>query len=296
MLEQADIVRHAVSALGNGGEDVQYPGVELAGIGLARDGKDLFKPEFRGDHAVHFVDLLPVAVEEVQEGGFRSGGPAASEELQFGEDPVQFFEIGHEILDPEGGSLSDCDELGGLIVGISEGREGPVLHGELREGLCRGEQFSPDMPQRLPVKDDIGVVGDVAAGGAEVDDPGGGGSGESVGVDMGHDVVADLPLPGVRGVEVDVVDIGLQFSDLLFGDRQAELRFRSRQRDPQASPRADALPGGKQAQHGFGGVAGGQGGFVPVSHGLCSLVGNPAVRIGRGLRTFRLFYQYFTLK
>lgn len=59
---------------------------------------------------------------------------------------------------------------------------------------------------------------------------------------MAHDIMADLTLPGLRHVVVDVVHMGLHLRNLLIRDdrpavlAQAQLLLRLRQGDPQPPP------------------------------------------------------------
>ena len=64
-------------------------------------------------------------------------------------------------------------------------------------------------------QDQVGVVGDVAARGAQVNDRPGSGAQVAVGVHVGHHVVPQLLLVSGGGGEIDVVDVGRQFGDLL---------------------------------------------------------------------------------
>ena len=54
----------------------------------------------------------------------------------------------------------------------------------------------------------------------------------AVGVDVGHDIMAHLPLPCGGHLVVDVGDVGLQLLHLPGGDGQAQLMLRSSQRHP----------------------------------------------------------------
>ena len=65
-----------------------------------------------------------------------------------------------------------------------------------------------------------------------MDDPRRGGGRQTVGVDMGHHVMADFLFPLLRGSVVDVGDVGFQFRHLLCGDGQAQLVLRPGQLHP----------------------------------------------------------------
>ena len=262
MLEKADVVGHAVAALGNGGEAVQDAAVRLSGIGLATDGITLLKAEFCGDLPVHLVNLGAVSIEQVHKAGLCAGGAPAAQELHVVQDEVQLLQVGEQVLHPEGGPLAHRHQLGGLIVGIAQGGGGLVLLCKFTEVRHHSQQLSPEIPQALPVDDEIRVVGDIAAGGPQVDDPRGGGGRLAVGVDVGHHVVADLLLPRRSRLIVDVGDVGLQLRHLLRGDGQAQIVLCPGQGHPQPPPGLKAHVGGEQVQHERRGVPGRQGGFV----------------------------------
>ncbi len=264
MLEQADVVCHSVSALSHGAEAVQNPAVHLPGVGLAANREGLFKAELPGDPPVHLVDFGPVSLKEVQEAGLRAGGPSASQEFQVLQHKVQLLQVRQEILHPEGGPLAHRDQLGGLIVGVAQGRGVRVLPGELREVPQQGQKALPEIPQALTVEDEVGVVGDIAAGGPQVDDARGGGRGRAVGVDVGHHVMPDFLFPPGSQLEVDVGEMVLQLLHLFRRHGQAQLMLRPGQGHPQPPPGLDAGFGGEEVQHELRRIAGGEGGFVAV--------------------------------
>ena len=218
MLKETDVVCHAVTALGHGGEDVQNSAVHLAGIGLAADGETPLKAELRADLPVHLVDLGAIAVKEVQEAGLRAGSAPAAQEFEVPQDKVQLLQVRQKILHPQRGPLAHRHQLGGLIVGVAQGGGGLVALCELGEVRHHRQQLAPEIPEPLPVNHQIRVVGDIAAGGSQVDNAGGGGSGLAIGIHMGHDVMADLPLPLGGGLVVNVGDVGFQLCHLLRGD------------------------------------------------------------------------------
>jgi hypothetical protein len=57
---------------------------------------------------------------------------------------------------------------------------------------------------------------------------------------MGHHVVAQFALMARRGLEVDVLGVGLQLGNLFGADRQAQLALTLGERDPQRAPSLDA--------------------------------------------------------
>ena len=96
------------------------------------------------------------------------------------------------------------------------------------------------------MQDQVGVVGHVATGRAQVDDRPRRRGGVAEGMDVGHHVVPEPALVGARRLEVDVVDLRAQLGDLRLGDLQAELALRLGQRDPEPSPGRDPAPAGPE--------------------------------------------------
>ena len=232
VLQQADVSGHAIGALGDGAEAAQDAAVHLAGVGLAAHGEALRKAELGGDAAVHLVDLLLVAVEEIHEAGLGAGGATAAQKFQAGEQGVQLLHVGEEVLHPQGGPLAHRHRLGGLIVGVAQGGDGGIAPGEGGQIRQHRQQLTPEIAQGVPVEDQVGVVGDVAAGGPQMEDAGGRRGRLAVGVDVGHDIMAHLPLPCGGHLVVDVGDVGLQLLHLPGGDGQTQLMLRSGQRHP----------------------------------------------------------------
>ena len=103
--------------------------------------------------------------------------------------------------------------------------------------------------QTLPQKQEIGIVGYVAARGPEVDDRPRGGANVAVGVHVRHHIVPEAAFVAVGSGKVDVVDVGLQLGDLLGGDGQAELGLGLGQGYPKPSPSAELALRAPQLTH-----------------------------------------------
>ncbi len=99
-------------------------------------------------------------------------------------------------------------------MGIAQSGQGLVFRCEPAQIPQDRAKLAPEVLQSVPVKDEIGVVGDVAAGGPQVDDARGGGRGLAEGIDVGHHVMADFLFPLRRAVVVDVGDVGGQLVHL----------------------------------------------------------------------------------
>jgi len=83
------------------------------------------------------------------------------------------------------------------------------------------EESGADELEGLSHLDEVGVVADEGGGGAEVDDGSRVGSGVAEGVDVGHDVVAELFFVFGGFCEVDVFEVLVHLLELFGGDGQA---------------------------------------------------------------------------
>ena len=77
----------------------------------------------------------------------------------------------------------------------------------------------------------------------------------AVGIDVRHDVVADLLFLGGDDVVINIVHVRAELLDLFAGDGQAQLHLGLGQRDPKPAPGAVARVVGKEFQHRRGGVS-----------------------------------------
>ena len=172
-----------------------------------------------------FFDLLLVALEELHEAGLRSGRSfdAAEPEFVYGE--LDVFKIELQVLEPKRGALADGRELRGLQVREAQSRHLAVLVREGGQGFHDVHQMVGNEFQGIPVDDEVGVVGDVAAGGAEMDYAGRALSLVAVGLDVSHDVVAHFSFVFFRDVEIDVGRVFLQFLNLLFSYGESQFAF-----------------------------------------------------------------------
>ena len=88
----------------------------------------------------------------------------------------------------------------------------------------------------------------------------------AVGFDMSHNVVSYLGLVLFSLIVVDIVNVVLQFFNLLVGDVDSEFFFTFGKRHPQLSPGRELSVGGKNLLHFITRVSGTQRVFVNVSH------------------------------
>ena len=205
--------------MGDGGQAVQDSAVRLAGIGLAADIKAVIKSKFFAELLVKLFHLCVVIVKQFHKAGFRSCGAAAAEKFHGGENVIQFLQVGVKVLQPQRGPLAHRHQLGGLIVGIAQGGHGLIGSGEVGQVGHNAQQFLAQVPQSLTIEDQVRIIGYIAAGGTQVNDPGGRWGHLPIGIDVGHYIMPHFLFTPCRTVEVDVIHMGLQFGHLRSGDR-----------------------------------------------------------------------------
>ena len=152
-----------------------------------------------------------------------------------------------------------------------------MLLGQCGQPIDHRGQPAGEHLQAVAHQHQVGVVGDVATGGAEMDDAFGCWALIAVGVDVGHHVVPQAPFVGFGGGEIDFVDVLLEFRDLLGLDRQAQFGFGFGQPDPELAPGAEFFVVAPEAAHLLGRRSGGLGGFRKT-RGTCK---GPGARIER---------------
>ena len=121
-------------------------------------------------------------------------------------------------------------------MGKAQGRERPIGFGKAGKGVEDADQLIPNQDQALPHQYNVCVVPHIAACGAQMDDGHRLGALCAVGVNMSHDVVAQLLLFFRRHLVVDIVYVGLQLLHLLLRNRQTKLHLRPRKSHPQPAP------------------------------------------------------------
>ena len=145
-----------------------------------------------------------VAVKEFKEAGLGAGSAFDTAERQIGKFIFQPLKIQHKILQIQAEAFADRGQLGGLIVRKPERGHIFVLHGELGKVVKKFEHLAANEFKTVAHLNKFGIIRNIAAGGAEVDDPGSAGRSLSIGIDVGHDVVAHLPLPRFGAGKISV--------------------------------------------------------------------------------------------
>ena len=126
-------------------------------------------------------------------------------------------------------------------------------------GLGERHQHGGDPPEQdlhpLPHQQEIGVVRDVGARGAEVQERPRRRRLLAQEMDVRHHVVAQALLVLRRAVEIRVVEVGAQLAQGVVGDGEPQLLLALHQGEPQATPQTDAASLAPQRLHRRRGVA-----------------------------------------
>jgi hypothetical protein len=118
-----------------------------------------------------------------------------------------------------------------------------------------GDQPAQDKTQAFADDQQVGVVGDERAGGAEMDEGASRRRLVSKGMDVRHDVVPELLLVRGRDREVGVVEMRAHRFECRFGNRESQLPLGLGECEPETAPEPDAVRGAPQLLHRGGGVA-----------------------------------------
>src|SRR5690606_8131136 len=137
------------------------------------------------------------------------------------------------------GTLADRGRLRRLEVRVAERRQVAVLARKVGERRNRCDQPLPHEQQRLPVLQQLRVVGDVCAGRAQVDVGPGRRCHLAEVMDVRHHVVAQLLFQLRRTGEVQRIEVRAHGGDRLVADVDAQLLLGFRKRQPQPAPHAE---------------------------------------------------------
>ena len=262
MRHKAKIGGHFVHGLRDAGQDAEYLRVDLARVCLPGDRHAGGKAHLLRDTALELVYLFRVAVEERQKACAGAGGALAAEKPQVVKLVFEPVEIHYKILEPQARPLSRRGGLRRLEMRVRERRHVPVPAGEIRQRGDGVHEERTDAPKPFPELDDIGVVPDVAARRAEVDDGLCPGAGVAVGADVRHHVVAQPAFVFGGLFVVDVINMRAHFGNLVVRDGKPQLLFALREGDPELPPGGEFEVGREDALHFPRGISGAQGVFV----------------------------------
>ena len=236
VLEHTDVVRELMGGLGDAGEHAEHAEIDLTAVGLTGYRIAGRKAHLLCDHLVELTALRMIAVEQLEERRLCAGGALGAEELQGAEYILEILEVKHELIQPQGRTLTDRRRLCRLEVGVRKRRHILILHRELAELVDDIHELLMHELETLPHDDDIGVIADIAGGRTEVDDALRVRALYTVCVHMAHNIVTHFLLTCLRNLIVDLILMCLQLIDLLLCDVETQLMLRLCQCDPELSP------------------------------------------------------------
>ena len=136
--------------------------------------------------------------------------------------------------------------------------------GEFPQAGQHGHQPIADQRETFAHQQQVGVVGHVTAGGAEMDDRTSVWAAIAERMHVGHDIVPQFAFVALGGRKVDVIDRGPHLRNLRLTDIEPQFRFGLGQRYPQSAPSTELALIAPEFRHGGGGIAGDQRVFVAV--------------------------------
>ena len=116
------------------------------------------------------LDLGVVAVEKGQEARLSARRALDAQELELGRSAARSRPDRGPVRGTRASPACRRSQAGRAENGCNPGREDPSTAGELGEGVDRAASRSRTSPQPFAGQDQVGVIGDVATGRAEVDD------------------------------------------------------------------------------------------------------------------------------
>jgi hypothetical protein len=255
VLQQPQIGGELRRRRGDARQHREHLRVELACVGLPRDGEHAIEAKLLRDATVELAHLGVVAAEQLEEARLRPGRPFHAPELERLETVQQLRGVEQQVLHPQRHALADRGELRRLEVGVRETGQGAVAPRGFAEGHeHRGDTAEQDL-QRFAHQQQVGVVRDIRARGAEMQVRARGGRLIGEMMDVRHHIVPQ-PLLVIRGaVQVRVVEVRRDLPDRGVGDVEPELPLRLEQRQPQPAPQADAPAVAPQILHRGRGIA-----------------------------------------
>ena len=143
------------SETSQGSQDV---GVDFSRVGLTGDGVSVGQAGQLGDALVEGFDLVVVPVKEGQEASLGPRGPLDASETDIVPGALEVPQVPQEFLNPEGGSLTDGSQLGGLEMGETKGGQVTVSLGKLGETRDDSGQLGQEDIESVSEEDQVGVA------------------------------------------------------------------------------------------------------------------------------------------
>jgi len=208
-----------------------------------------------------------VSLKEFDKGGLGADRTLGAPRLDLRFQVLKVVEIHEKILNIQGVTLANRGGLGRLIMGVAQGCQALVLATESGQVGNDIHQALLNELQTLFLEKQIGVAADKLRSCAEMDNRLGSGALETIGIDMSHDIVADLLFLGRGHLEIDIRGMGPQFIEHSAGNDIGKTHFMLGlgQGDPAAAPGFKLGAFGKKLLHLAAGVAADQGLLIDIT-------------------------------
>ena len=234
MLQKADIIGELMGALGNACQDIDHPGIYLAGIRLSGYRITIRKTHLSGYHPIRQTAFLMISVKKLQKAGLGTGRPLGPKQLHRIQHMIQILQIQAQLLQPQGRPLAHGRRLGRLKMGEGQCRLILVGFGKSCQLGHDIDQLLSYQPQGLCHDNNIGIVSHITGGRAQMNDALCQGTLQAVGIHMGHYIMTHLALPLLRRLVIDVLGMAFHLVDLC--DGQSQILLCLRQGNPQSPP------------------------------------------------------------
>src|SRR5207249_12088643 len=220
-------------------EECQQSLIEPQRVSLHPHAEDSGAPQLARHATLNLPHPFLRTLEQLQKARLRAARALHAAELERLEPVEQLFRVEQKLLHPQRDALSDGRELRGLEVGVGQARQVAVAACQLGERHHDGRDPSEQQLQPLAHQDQVGVVGDVRAGRAEVEEGARRRRLVPEVMDVRHHVVPHTLLVLGGALQIGVVQVRAQLSERPVGDGEAELALGLHEREPQPPPQAD---------------------------------------------------------
>ena len=176
------------------------------------------------------------------------------------------LKVNDEILHPHARALADRGRLRGLKMRIGKRGLRLIFFGKVRQRRNGAEQQPPHAQKRVTLEDNVRIIADEAARRAEMDDRPRLGAGLGKGVDMRHNVMAQLPLMPRGSLIIYIIQVRAHLVKLFVGNIEAKLLLALREGKPQPAPCGKLSVVGEYLLHFPPGIAPTQGIFIYIMH------------------------------
>ena len=243
VLQQPEVAGQLGRRLRDAAQRVEHLRVELARVGLAGDGERLAEARacavtrrsssrtlaWSPSKSSRKVACVPVV-------------PLQPRKRQRLEPVAELLEVEHEVLHPERRALADGGELGRLEVGVAEAGHARAVRAANASSAASTAMSRP-RSRREPVahEDQVGVVGDERAGGAEVDERPRRRRLVAEGVDVRHHVVPEPALVRAAAARSTSSRWARIWASASSGIGEAELALGLGEREPEPAPEPDPV-------------------------------------------------------